>query len=303
MYPVRADMGSLPLNPNAVIFEPHQNAFIAWNGFEEILLLSTILESSEETKIMEVIPLPNEPEVKKGDMSIFRKAVNFINKRNQVHKKKSLYAKLGGNNPYALSAGKITQYKTIGAHNISVAKVMDSRYFVKWVKKYLKELNSGNPKISRQLQKVVEQYLDEGFQWFVFDVVELKKSPFVHQAIQYRFKTDKLFYPLKISSTETGPTQIDLLVLTSRLLNNFPQFPEKRIKLMHNPAVLSKKEIKSLSPEIYDLMELKITSSLSFNQKIRFLLNKKNNSNDNPKLRIWRIRGDLKEFTNDLVAY
>jgi len=43
---------------------------IAWNGKEEILLLTTDLKASEPTRVLEVIPLPSEPLVKKGDTSI-----------------------------------------------------------------------------------------------------------------------------------------------------------------------------------------------------------------------------------------
>jgi len=34
---------------------------IAWNGKEEILILSTDLHASQETKVLEVIPMPGEP--------------------------------------------------------------------------------------------------------------------------------------------------------------------------------------------------------------------------------------------------
>ena len=67
--PLYADKGSIPFNANVQIFEPNQRALIAWNGLEEILLLTTDLYASETTKILEVIPLPSEPEVEKGRSS------------------------------------------------------------------------------------------------------------------------------------------------------------------------------------------------------------------------------------------
>ena len=63
------------------IFEPTQRALIAWNGEEEILILSTDLRASRATKVLEVMPFPAEPRVKKGDVGVFRRAVKLINSK------------------------------------------------------------------------------------------------------------------------------------------------------------------------------------------------------------------------------
>ena len=69
------------LQPKVVIFEPDQRAVIAFNGQEEILLLSADLRVSEPTKILQVLPLPSEPKVTKGDFEVFVKATNLINSK------------------------------------------------------------------------------------------------------------------------------------------------------------------------------------------------------------------------------
>jgi len=46
-----ADRGSIPFKPHVQVFEPNQRAMIAWDGHEEILLLSTDLSASEPTKV------------------------------------------------------------------------------------------------------------------------------------------------------------------------------------------------------------------------------------------------------------
>ncbi|MCJ7560066.1 hypothetical protein MUO79_05550, partial [Candidatus Bathyarchaeota archaeon] len=38
---VHADRGGLPIIPGVSIYEPGQKAIVAWNGNEEILILST----------------------------------------------------------------------------------------------------------------------------------------------------------------------------------------------------------------------------------------------------------------------
>jgi hypothetical protein len=62
-----ADMGSIPFVP-VDIGEPNQRGLIAFNGQEEILVLSTDLKASKPTKVLEVIPLPSEPKVSKADI-------------------------------------------------------------------------------------------------------------------------------------------------------------------------------------------------------------------------------------------
>ncbi|MHB0960090.1 MAG: hypothetical protein ACYC0X_19855 [Pirellulaceae bacterium] len=46
----RAVCGGIPFDPKVIVFEPNQRALIAFNGQEEILLLSADLRVSEPTK-------------------------------------------------------------------------------------------------------------------------------------------------------------------------------------------------------------------------------------------------------------
>jgi len=274
-----ADRGSIPFKPHVKVFEPTQRALIAWNGQEEILLLSTDLKASEPTKILEVIPLPSEPEVKKGDVEVFKKATALINQ-----KLKKLYTRTRGTK-YRMEkeeppAGEVTFHQKIGAHDISVTHVLRSDGFIKWVKKYLKAEQVKNPLIPDALKTVIDEYIAEGFSWFVFDVVLLKDVPQTNDAIQYRFRTDFLFYPVKITRTEEGYTSINLLVLTPKLFKNFPGIPAEEIKLRHPPVSISSSELRSLNEEIYKMFDHR----------------------KDMKLRIWEIKGKLSSFTKDLIA-
>ena len=49
---VYADRGSIPFRPDIRIFEPKQRAMIAWNGEEEILLLTTDMKASDSTEVL-----------------------------------------------------------------------------------------------------------------------------------------------------------------------------------------------------------------------------------------------------------
>lgn len=274
-----ADRGSIPFKPHVKIFEPNQRAMIAWNGKEEILLLSTDLRASEPTKVLEVIPLPSEPEVKKGDVEVFKKATNLINKKLAVRHAST--RSLGKGAIYqSKPAGEVAFHKKIGAHDISVTHVINANGFIDWVENYLQSADVENPEIPEGLKTVIKEYIEEEFRWFVFDVVELDKEPKTNQAIQYKFKTDFLYYPLKITRTEEGFTTIDLLILTPKLLSDFPDLPVERVRLHHEPVSITSQELRSLNKDMDNLLEHR----------------------ENIKLRIWKIEGELSSFDEDLIA-
>jgi hypothetical protein len=276
---VYADRGSIPFRPDVRIFEPTQRAMIAWNGKEEILLLSTDMNASDSTQVLEVLPLPSEPTVKKGDIEVFRKATELINKK--ISEQDMLLNKRnGGKERTSQVAGEITFHKKIGAHDISVVHVLNKDGFIEWVLKYLDSLGVKNPIIPEGLKKVVEEYLEEKFTWFVFDVVSLDKELKTNDAIQYRFKTDFLFYPVKITNTEEGYTSMEFLILTPELLRNFPGISIEKIELLHQPISITPEELGSLDKEMYELI----------------------GHQEETQLRIWRIEGMISSFTKDLIA-
>ena len=276
----RADRGSIPFDPNVKIFEPNQRAMIAWNGAEEILLLSTDLRASGPTKVLEVIPLPSEPKVTEGDVEVFRKATELINR-----KLAPVFA-LGRGDKGRMSgeggrpAAELTFHEKIGAHDISVIHVLDRQGFIRWVNAYLKRAGVDNPTIPAPLRGVIAEYLLDDYKWFVFDVIELGQKTVTNDAIQYRFRSNCVYYPLRITRTEEGRTTIRLLILTPRLLSNFPGLPVSRVRLAHQPVSITSPELRSLNEDMDALL----------------------GHRPEMKLRIWNIEGRLSEFEEDLIA-
>ena len=275
-----ADRGSIPFHPWVKIFEPDQRAMIAWNGSEEILLLSTDLRASEPTKVLEVIPLPSEPQVEEGDVEVFRKATELINRKLAPR----MPLAPGGRGTYAAPGGRpaaeLTFHEKIGAHDISVIHVLDHQGFIRWVNDYLRRAGVENPTIPPPLAGVIGEYLRDDYKWFVFDVIELGEKTVTNDAIQYRFKSNCVYYPLKIMRTEEGRTRITLLILTPRLLSNFPGLPASRINLAHQPVAITSSELRSLNKELDALL----------------------GHRSDMKLRIWKIEGRLSAFQRDLIA-
>ena len=274
---ISGNRGMIPADPNVQIFEPNQRAMIVWSGDEEILLLSTDLHASDSTMLLEVLPLPSEPEVKKGDLETFRKATDLINMK--------LYSEQTGkgrvlSEGVIVPSGEVTFHKRIGAHDISVTHLLDGQGFVDWVVDYLKTRGVEGNVISEDMRQLIEEYITDGFAWYVFDVVSIGQETVTNEPIQYRFKSKDLFYPLKITSTAEGSTSIELLILTSRLLNSFPSLPIGRVRLKHDPVSINVEELRQLNEDMYKLLE----------------------GCDQLRLRIWEIQGELKEFNADLLA-
>jgi hypothetical protein len=274
-----ADRGSIPLHPNVQIFEPKQRAIIAWNGTEEILLLSTDMSASAKTKVLEIIPFPSEPVVSEGDVEIFRKAMKLVNEK--LQKRGDLAAQEEGREVERGSpAGEVTFHQVIGANDVMVIHVLDVNSFIDWVKRYFSAYGVKNPKIPEALTTVIDEYLKEGYLWFVFDVVSLDAVPATREAIQYRFKTESLFYPLRISRTEEGETAIELLVLSQRQLITFPGISIEEINLPYEPIGMSSEDVRGLNEEMDSLLGREGTV----------------------KLRIWHIEGNLSGFKKDLLV-
>ena len=275
-----ANRGMIPIDPDIKIFEPTQRAMIAWNGSKEILLLSTDLSASDSTILLEVLPLPSEPAVKKGDLETFRRATNLINSKLRAV---AISGKRNGDNgdEVILPGGEVTFHEKIGAHDISVTHLLDAEGFVDWVRDYLKSMEIEGDVISDEMKELIEEYVKEEFTWFVFDVITLGTETVTNEPIQYSFETDKLYYPLKITKTGEGHTSIELLILTPRLLRNFPGLPIKKISLAHDPITIFNDELESLNEDMFELL----------------------GHLEDMKLRIWNIEGNLKDFDADLIAY
>ncbi len=273
-----ADRGLISFDPEVKIFEPKQRAMICWNGKEEILLLSTDLSASDSTMVLEVLPLPSEPKVKKGDLETFRKATNLINRHIHISKKRNGEQLADRSIP---PPAEITFHEKIGAHDISVVHLKASAGFVDWVNNYLKTLGFTKEIISEAHRDLIEEYINEGFVWFVFDVVTLNIQQKTLEPIQYHFASKRLFFPLKITRFGSGNTTIELLILTPRLLSKFAGISIKRIQLEHHPITIDRYEIRDIDEDMYELLK----------------------DFDEMKIRIWKIEGELGSFDKDLVAH
>lgn len=279
-----ADRGSIPFITGVQIFEPSQDALIAWNGEEEILILSTELSASEETKVLQVLPLPAEPEVKKSSRDILRRANEFVFQGVFDELRQPTLRSTEAQMP----AAEIKEEVVIGSHDILVVEVLNQDYFVNWVNDYLKEKGEENPQIPETLKETIGSYIERGYNYFVFDTIEVGPEPELNEAISYQFKSENLYYPLAITKSDHGVSEISLLILTDQNLVNYKGLEQQRIENRSPTAKLTYGETAYISTEIADLFIENINELKKETKEIR-LLN-------------WSIKDDLANFDTDLLV-
>lgn len=209
-----ADRGGLPIIPGVSIYEPGQKAIVAWNGNEEILILSTDVRASEQTMVLEILPLPSKPEIGLGSFQSFQNLQEMI------------WAE-AVNRFYFLSSDKarggsveVVFHEEIGAHNITVVMAADATALVNWANDFLLSSGVDQNITLGKFQSAVEDYMSRGFRYYALDLVTLQAEERSMDPIVYRFNCSTLYYPLLITSPVGGSGKITLFLLTENKLEN-----------------------------------------------------------------------------------
>ena len=207
-----ADRGMVPIS-DVSVYGPGQKAIIAWNGEEETLILSTDVTASADSQVLELLPLPSKPEIKKGDFASFEQVNLLIEEHFPVTSWDWFKEGIGVMGPPGRGV-EIVFHEKIGAHDITVVKADDTAELIQWAEEFLRSAGIEKQISSPKLESVVASYLDQNMKYFVFDLIEVTAEPKSIEPIVYRFDTDFLYYPLKISTLAEGWTDINLFLLT-----------------------------------------------------------------------------------------
>lgn len=225
---VTADMGAVYWPALIHLNQTDQNAIVAWNGTDEILILSTNWQKeasiSEQTTssvlMLEVLPLPQEPsEVKEASEEIFSNLVGLINSK--IRNRQALK----GGQPLSPASGieegiEIVFEKVIGAHDITIVKVNNEAIFLNWIDNFTKEKGLSAKQISFDFIDGVSNYLKRHINYFVFDVIEITEQKQTKKPLLYRFKTDELYFPMLISGIseiQESFSKISLFLITQQV--------------------------------------------------------------------------------------
>jgi len=212
-----ADMGGFSPAGYSV-FEEAQKAIIAWNGTDEILILSTDVKASQETSVVRLIPLPAEPSVEKGTKSSFSHVQSLIRYFYDFY---GAWVRIestglaGWESLAQLCGVDIVFHDEIGAHSITVVRADVAEELISWIEGFLSDLEIEYSELPSELEGLVSQYLDDEIRYFVLDVITVSSDVKSVEPLTYTFKTTSLYYPLTITSLFSGDTEISLCTLTS----------------------------------------------------------------------------------------
>jgi len=205
---VIADRGLIPVSPEVSVYEPGQKAILAWNGQEEIMILSTDVTASQDALVLELLPLPSQPDVEAASFQAFEEIQRLIWEEGV-----NLYYGLSKDGARAGSI-EVVFHEEIGAHDITVVKATDAAELVDWMQNFLQANNVTETISLRDFEPAVENYMGRGFRYYVLDLITVGPDEKSVDPILYRFESTYLYYPLLITSPVEGETEITLFLLT-----------------------------------------------------------------------------------------
>ena len=203
---IHADRCILPIT-DVDVYGPGQKAIVAWNGETERLILSTDLYASTDAQVLEIIPLPSKPSVEKGSFESFE-AVQRLMMENMPE-----VPTPGRESSKGL---EIVFHKRIGAHDITVVKATSVEELHEFMIDYIRKMGiSRHTSIREETRLILKDYLMRGFNFWVFDLVDLYSTARSIEPIVYEFQSQTLYYPMKVSATAKGHVEIILYLITS----------------------------------------------------------------------------------------
>jgi hypothetical protein len=258
-YLIFADGGMMIWPPDVQLDESAQNAIVAWNGKEEIIILSNDIESSAKATSLRIVPLPSNPTVKEGSFETFIKLKNLMNEKIEEVRNQGLPVwKDVGEAP---SGGiEITFQQKIGAHDLTIVKVNDLEAFLSWIKNFAIKKGLIVKDISPEFKEGVKNYLKRDIKYFVFDVVDASGEKESIDPLVYRFNSGYFYFPVLISGVSEisqNQTEIQLFLITK---DKLPKETSSEGKgdfygkgYFNYPVQLTQEELKGIDEEIANL--------------------------------------------------
>jgi hypothetical protein len=207
-----ADKGGVSVSQvNIPLSEPEQKAIICWDGEEELLILSTDIKADENTKALEILPLPSEPDIKTMNETVFSNLKEMIEDYGHYE---DTSKGLGGDSgdDEELPDIRIVFNKRLGVHNITVIEAFTTTGFAQFVSNFMEAIGL-EPMSFPAAESLAASYMARNINYFVLDVVDLSTSLQSPQPLMYRFASDSVYYPMEITSLTGGESHILLFIL------------------------------------------------------------------------------------------
>jgi peptidoglycan hydrolase-like protein with peptidoglycan-binding domain len=246
---VLADGGMVVWPPEIHLEQSAQNAIVAWNEREEVIILSNDIKSDSQVLVLRIIPLPSSPnEIKEGNFDSFQKLVELMNTKLDIIRKE--WGTLGKEEKAPAGGIEITFQTKIGPHDITVVEVNDLDSFLEWMRDFSNEKGLEVKEISLEFREGINNYLTRDIKYFVFDVIDTKGEKESIKPLIYRFESNLIYYPLKITAiSEIGSSfgEITIFLITK-------EFIGEEFEYLY-PVELTPEELQQVSEEIANLFQ------------------------------------------------
>ncbi|MEJ0090687.1 MAG: DUF2330 domain-containing protein [Limisphaerales bacterium] len=210
------------------INEPTQKAIIVYEAGQESLILQVRYDGPLE-EFGWLIPVPNQPTVKKGSMECFYELSKFTQKNLEPRWQTASMSK-GINGSVAEEPPvKVIEVKTVGAYDIATLSTKDSTALENW----LKENQFAFP---AKATDVIDAYVKQGW-YFIAVKINLQRGSLISTSeklasgelhpLQISFASERCVFPLKISSLNNTPSEVQLYVLSSEPLVETKMFEKE----------------------------------------------------------------------------
>jgi hypothetical protein len=207
--PARADKGHLWPSP-VQLSEASQRGIILHDGEEEVLILGVELEAARAAEILEFIPFPAEPTVGLAEGDPFA-AVGRLVRAKRLEVEGAVHKDGAGGR--AAAPVELTFAARMGVHDVAVVRVNDAAGFEAWVRRWFVERGAGATLELGPALEVAQDYLRRGYRYFVFDRVEVGTARRFAAPLVYRFRSARLYYPLRTSNIVGGEGVVQLVTI------------------------------------------------------------------------------------------
>lgn len=208
-----ADRGPVMWHQNVSLSQESQKAIILHNGTEEVLILGTELKASAEIDLLEFIPLPSEPEVGLAKGDPFAAASRLIATKGLVFLAGDFATKGGAGGASTLPV-EIRFSEKMGIHDVTTVKINDIDGFSRWLEDFFRKkgIEADRERLSGVFD-TARDYMGRGYNYFVFDLVKVADRTRFVEPLMYRFRTGRIYYPLKTSNLIGGKGAVEMILV------------------------------------------------------------------------------------------
>jgi hypothetical protein len=190
------------------LYEPSQRAIILYDeGIEELIL--QVKYKGKASDFAWIVPVPSKPEVEAVDGDIFAEISEYTERREYGWHPHRGKARMAGIEEKV----EVIDRKKVSVYDVAVLNAKDARSLIKW-------LNENGFSFPDRGLQILEEYIekrwtfaalrihpDEGKFWVEKSLNEGTLIP-----LKFTFASEQIAYPLKLSSLNTGETDVLLYV-------------------------------------------------------------------------------------------